>query len=84
MGTILSLLANPIVMRVVLGLIDAFLANKKADDATKEAVKKLAEFMRKNGVEKAKSRFEAEDQIAAGDDMWNQRENPPKPEEKKS
>ncbi len=74
MATILGLLANPLILQIALNLLDTFLQKKKADAETAAALVKIKEFLQANGVAKGAGRLAAEDQIATGDQMWNERE----------
>lgn len=73
METILMLIANPVVIRLALSVIEYFAERKNISKEERRVFVRLAEILRKQGLENVRSRFEAEDQIKEGNKMWDER-----------
>lgn len=67
------LIANPVVIRLALSVIEYFAERKNISKEERRVFVRLAEILRKQGLENVRSRFEAEDQIKEGNKMWDER-----------
>lgn len=71
MTAFLTILANPFVIQLALSLL-SFVINKSQDN--KEMIRvfdELTTLLREKGIANAKTRYESEKQIKAGDDFWD-------------
>lgn len=64
----------PVVVKILFMVIEYFASRKIVDQQSKKVFIQMAEELRKIGIANVKSRYEAEDQIQAGDDEWTSRE----------
>lgn len=76
MSALLSLIANPLFLRLGLFLVDLFIANKSQNDEAKKKFAELAEALRTNGIISATKRYDSEAQLDSANKKWDELEKP--------
>lgn len=82
MGTLLSLLANPVVVQIALSLIETFAKAKGVSDEQKQVFVKMSQVLRDLGAKQVTSGFAGEDRQSQDIDQAWKDANAPKADNK--
>lgn len=70
---------GPLIAQLAMWLLGGVIGGVKSNEKAKVLFDQLASELRTQGLKRVKSRFEAEDQLAAGDAAWDERSKPKEP-----
>lgn len=73
MSTVLAFLGSELVVKFGLWLLESIAEKQSFDRESRKMFVEMAKKFRETGIKSAQSRFEAEDQIQAGNDQWDER-----------